>query len=149
MLIMDWISDVCSSDLDSVFDEGIMSKKLKDIADTVDLEFLPIDKDVLDSLERKYGMRRSVLHKGRLRGIEQDVPTIDFAGWLLYCHSEIPDDVVYYALIGLEASKQQLDSLFAPQVPFHGISEFHVIIRTLGSSEGSRVGKEWVSPVRL
>src|SRR3546814_14800346 len=84
------------------------------------------------SLERKYGMRRSVLHKGRLRGIEQDVPTIDFAGWLLYCHSEIPDDVVYYALIGLEESKQQLDSLFAPQVPFQGISEFPVNMRTLG-----------------
>src|SRR3546814_12112767 len=101
-------------------------------------------------------MRRSVLHKGRLRGIEQDVPTIDFAGWLLYCHSEIPDDVVYYALIGLEESEQQLDSLFAPQVPFQGISEFPVNMRTLGQdtvlplhrSEERRGGKECVSTCR-
>src|SRR3546814_2661697 len=73
----DRVSSIRAGRIDAVFDEGIMSKTWKDIADTVDLEFLPIDKDVLDSLERKYGMRRSVLHKGRLRGIEQDVPTID------------------------------------------------------------------------
>src|SRR3546814_14335029 len=91
----DRVSSIRAGRIDAVFDEGIMSKTWKDIADTVDLAFLPIDKDVLDSLERTYGMRRSVLHKRRLRRIEQGVPTIDFAGWLRYFHAEIHHQVVY------------------------------------------------------
>src|SRR3546814_15370829 len=49
----DRVSSIRAGRIDAVFDEGIMSKTWKDIADTVDLEFLPIDKD--RSAERRVG----------------------------------------------------------------------------------------------
>lgn len=119
----DRVSEMRKGTLDGVFDEGIMSKTWKDIADTVELEFLPIDDDVLERLERKYGVRRAVIPKGRLRGVERDIPSVDFAGWLLYCHTDLSEDIVYQTLVALEEQKSQLESLFAPQVPFQGLSE--------------------------
>lgn len=119
----DRVSLMRSGDLDGVFDEGVMSSTWKAIADTVDLEYLPVDEDVLDRLAANYGIGRGVLPAGRLRGVERDVPTIDFAGWLLYCHTALPEEVVYYALIGLEETKRQMETLFEPQVPHQGLTE--------------------------
>lgn len=119
----DRVSLMRRGDLDGVFDEGIMSKTWKDIADDVELEFLPVDEEVLDRLEEKYGVGRSVLPKDRLRGVDKDVPAVDFAGWLLYCHTDLPDELVYNTLIALEEQKTQLESLFEPQRPYQGMSE--------------------------
>jgi TRAP-type uncharacterized transport system substrate-binding protein len=128
----DRVSSMRSGELDGVFDEGIMSKTWKDIADTVDLEYLPIDDDVLDRLESKYGVRRSIIPKGRLRGVEQDIPTVDFAGWLLYCRSNLPENLVYLTMVALEEQKAQLESLFEPQRPFQGLSELPLNLSTMG-----------------
>ena len=119
----DRVSSIRAGELDGVFDEGIMSKTWKDIADTVDLEYLPVDEDVLNRLEAKYGLRRSVIPAGRLRGVDKDVPTVDFAGWLLYCHRDLPEELVYLMLVALEEQRVQIESLFEPQRPFQGLSE--------------------------
>lgn len=117
----DRVSEMRRGTLDGVFDEGIMSKTWTDIANTVDLEFLSIDDDVLAALETKYGARRAIIPKGRLRGVERDIPTVDFAGWLLYCRTALPEEIVYLTLLALEEQKAQLESLFAPQMPFQGM----------------------------
>lgn len=121
-------------DLDAVFDEGIMSKTWKDITDTVDLDFLPIEDDVLDRLKAKYGIPRTVIPAGRFRGIDRDIPTIEFGGWLLYCHSELPDELVYNALVAFEEQKEQLESLYEGQRPYQGLSEMPLNMATLAKN---------------
>lgn len=118
----DRVAAMRGGELDAVFDEGLMSRSWEQIADAVDLSFLPVDRDVLTSLERKYGMRASVIPKGRFRGQDADVPTVDFAGWLLYCREDLPDKLVYFLLVALEEQKAQLESLFEQQRPYQGLS---------------------------
>lgn len=36
-----------------------------------------------------------LIARGRLRGVDADGATIDFAGWLLYCHETLPGDYAY------------------------------------------------------
>ncbi len=110
----DRVSAMKSGMLNAVFDEALMTVPWKQVADAVDLTFLPIDRDVLQSLERKYGMRSAVIPKNRLRGVNDDVPTVDFAGWAMYCHQNLPDRLVYLLLAGLEQQRVQIESMFQP-----------------------------------
>jgi TRAP-type uncharacterized transport system substrate-binding protein len=127
----DRVASIRSGDLDAVFDEGLMSKTWKDITDTVDVNFLPVDRDVLASLEKKYGMRPSKIPKGRFRGQNADVDTVDFAGWLLYCRRDLPDRLVYLALAALEEQRPQIESLFEGQRPFQGLSDLPFDMATI------------------
>ncbi len=126
----DRVTKIRNGELDGIFDEGIMSRSWKDMADTVDLDFLPIDDAVLNSLERKYGMPRTMLPKGYFRGIDVDTPAVDFAGWMLYCHADLPDDLVYSAMLGLEEQCGQMETLFESQRPHQGLSDMPVDLST-------------------
>lgn len=110
----DRVSAMKDGTLNAVFDEALMTMPWKQIADAVDLTFLPIDQDVLQSLERKYGVRSTVIPKGRLRGVDTDLPAIDFAGWILYCREDLPDDLVYMTVRAIEQQRAQIESLFQP-----------------------------------
>jgi uncharacterized protein len=109
--------------LDAVFDEGLMSKSWLELAQAVPMTFLPIDDEVLSALETKYGARRAVVPAGRLPGVEADVPTIDFAGWLLYCRADVDEEIAFLTMQALEQQLAQLETLFDPQRPFAGLSE--------------------------
>ena len=129
----DRVAAIRDGELDAVFDEGLMSRSWTEIADSVDLTFLPVDADVLASLEEKYGARSAVIPKGRLRGIEADTPTVDFAGWLLLCRTDLPDDLVYLALSAVEEQKAQIESLFEPQRPHAGLSDLPFDLSRIGT----------------
>lgn len=108
------VAAVKSGEINAVFDEAIMTPAWKAVTDSADFVFLPIDEHVLDAVERKYGMRRTVLPKGRLRGIDRDVPTIDFSQWVVYCHRDIPEELVYLTLGAIETQRRQIEGLFQP-----------------------------------
>jgi TRAP-type uncharacterized transport system substrate-binding protein len=110
----DRVTDVKSGAINAVFDEAIMTHAWKEITDNVDMTFLPVDRDVLEAVDRKYYMRTAILPKGRLRGIEQDTPTIDFAQWIVFCREDLPDRLVYLLLDGLDQQRRQIESLFQP-----------------------------------
>ena len=126
----DRVTKMQTGELDGIFDEGMMSKSWKDMADTVDVDFLPIDDDVLESLNKKYGVLRTNLPKGYFRGIDEDTPTVDFAGWLIYCRTDLPDDLVFSAMAGLEEQRAQMETLFDSQRPHQGISEMPIDLST-------------------
>ncbi len=110
----DRVSTMKAGVLNAVFDEALMTKPWEEIANSVDLTYLPIEEEVLASLQRKYCMQPGVIPKGRLRGVTYDVPTIDFSGWIFYCHADLPDRLVQLTLEGLEQQAGQIESLFQP-----------------------------------
>jgi uncharacterized protein len=125
---LDRVTAMKTNALDAIFDEALMTLPWKQVADAVDLNFLPIDEDVLHALEKKYGMRRGAIPKGSLRGVTKDVPAIDFTGWILYCHQDLPDDLVYLAMQGLDQQRAQIESLFQPHQGLTGaidLSKMH------------------------
>lgn len=111
---IDRVTAMKSGALNAVFDEALMTLPWKEVADAVDLTFLPIEAEVLKALESKYGIRGKPIPKGSLRGVAEDVPAIDFTGWILYCHQDLPDDLVYLTLQGLEQQRVQIESMFKP-----------------------------------
>ncbi|MFB4300290.1 TAXI family TRAP transporter solute-binding subunit [Actinomadura sp. NTSP31] len=96
---------------DAAFDEAVMTWRWKRISETYDLDYLPIGTDVLARCA-ELGMRPGVLRKGRLRGVERDVPTIDFSGWILYCGEDLPDATARMVLEALEEQKDQISARF-------------------------------------
>ncbi|MFC6880790.1 MULTISPECIES: TAXI family TRAP transporter solute-binding subunit [Actinomadura] len=96
---------------DAVFDEAVMTWRWKRISETYDLDYLPIEQDVLARCA-ELGMWPGVLREGRLRGVERDVPTIDFSGWILYCGEDLPDGTARGALEALEEQRDQISGRF-------------------------------------
>ncbi len=77
---------------DAVFDEGVPSWAPEAIANGFD--FLPIEGDVLEAM-KAMGFRASFLRKEEFPGLKADVPTVDFSGWPMVVHADMPDDVAY------------------------------------------------------
>lgn len=93
-----------SDDWDALFDEAIMTPRWQNITRLYDVKFLPVDDDVLTRLEAR-GMRRGVIEKGRFRQIDEDVPTLDFSDWLMFCRDDLADDVAYQVAKTIDDNK--------------------------------------------
>src|SRR5437879_4059341 len=82
-----------------IFDEAIMTPRWPRIFNQYRMRVLPIDDDVLSDFEGR-GYWRGSIAAGRLPGLQHDVPTIDFSGWLLFCREDFPEE---WAALAIEA----------------------------------------------
>ncbi|HXP77234.1 MAG TPA: TAXI family TRAP transporter solute-binding subunit [Stellaceae bacterium] len=98
---------------DAVFDEAIMNRRWEQLSTENDLIFLSIDEPVLQRFTAR-GMPRGIIPKGRMRGIERDVATLDLSGHLLFCREDLPDEVAYLATQAIDEKKAAIDRLFPP-----------------------------------
>ena len=96
---------------DAVFDEAVMSLRWQQIHDRYALRILPIDEDVLASLESR-GFRRNVIRAGHWPQLDEDIPTIDFSGWLLFCRADLPDEVAYQTIAAIDEQRTAIHSIF-------------------------------------
>lgn len=112
-------SQPVSAGFDAVFDEAIMTRRWKRITDENDIKFLPIEPDVMKRLEAR-GWKAGTLEKGRFRGVEEDIPAIDFSGWALYCRADIDDELAYLTIAAIEEQKEAIEAVF-PQ-PFAALT---------------------------
>ena len=70
--------------------------------------FLPFSKKALARLAG-YGFKRAPLAGGRLHG-SFDGPTevIDYSGWPIVTHAELPDDIAYHMIGVLERIREEI-----------------------------------------
>ncbi|MCP2338961.1 TAXI family TRAP transporter solute-binding subunit [Actinomadura rupiterrae] len=116
---------------DAVFDEAIMTMRWRKLTTQYDLAFLPLDDDVLRRATAM-GMPAGVIEKGRLRGVEQDVPTIDFSGWVLYTAADAPDELVRLAVRALDEQKDTISGRFTgPTRPLTSPVDMREVCRNL------------------
>jgi uncharacterized protein len=104
---------------DAVFDEAIMTRRWYQLADEHNLRFLPLDEEVLAHFERR-GIQRGTIAKGRLRGVDEDVPALDFTGWVLLARGDLPDEFTYLLTRVLDEQKDAIRGLFGPQTGLTG-----------------------------
>jgi TRAP-type uncharacterized transport system substrate-binding protein len=90
---------------DAVFDEGVPSWAPDAIAN--DFEFLPIEGEVQDAMAA-LGFRASFLRKEEFPGLKVDVPTVDFSGWPMVVHADMPGDVAYALCETLELRRDAI-----------------------------------------
>jgi TRAP-type uncharacterized transport system substrate-binding protein len=92
-------------EVDAIFDEAM--NRWADLALGAGLRFLPIDEPVLDRLATM-GFRKTALSRANHPGLSADVPTVDFSGWPVFCHADVPEDWVYRFCAGLDARRDRI-----------------------------------------
>jgi TRAP-type uncharacterized transport system substrate-binding protein len=100
-----------SEEYDAIFDEAIMTNRWKNLTSKYDLRFLPVDDAVLNKL-RQRGWQTGVLPKGRFRGVDADVPGIDFTGWYLFCRTDLDDELAHLTIKAIDGQQHEINALF-------------------------------------
>jgi uncharacterized protein len=80
---------------DALFQEAQTAQVWHEIAEDRDVTVLALEDDVIDGIEQDLGFRRAVIPSGHYRGMERDVPTVDFGGWLVFCREDFPAEWAY------------------------------------------------------
>lgn len=88
--------------IDAVFDEGI--KSWGQTAVDQGFRYLPVEGQILERLTAM-GYRQTVVPASRFRGMTEDVKTVDFSGWPMVVHKDMPDEVAYALCEAIEARK--------------------------------------------
>src|SRR5262249_27012896 len=96
-----------SGAVDAVFDEGIKSWGL--LALESGMKFLPIGDSVLRRLE-KLGYSRAALVPAFYPQIDAAIDTVDFSGWLFFCHRDLPNSLAYHIAIAIDKTHDQFPS---------------------------------------
>jgi TRAP-type uncharacterized transport system substrate-binding protein len=81
-----------NDEVDAVFDEGLKSWGAEALKSG--MRILPIADTVLRKLE-KLGYARAPVTPAHYPQLEYSVETLDFSGWLLFCHRDLPSAVAY------------------------------------------------------
>ena len=92
-------------ELDALFDEGADS--WVGPALDAEMQILSLDEPLVQKLEAT-GFRRSVITKNDYPKLEQDVLTLDFSGWPIYTHAEVPDSVITAFCAALEKRRDHI-----------------------------------------
>jgi TRAP-type uncharacterized transport system substrate-binding protein len=71
------------------------------------MRVLALDDAMLTQLEA-LGLRRAVMPKARYPKLPDDLPTLDFSGFAVYTHADVPDAVVTSICAALEARKERI-----------------------------------------
>jgi len=71
------------------------------------MRILPLDEPLLEHLA-ELGFRRAVIPKASYAKLKEDVPTLDFSGFPVYTHVNVPDSIVTSICSAIEARKEKI-----------------------------------------
>jgi TRAP-type uncharacterized transport system substrate-binding protein len=71
------------------------------------MRILPLDEAMLTQLEA-LGLRRAFMPASRYPKLGKDLPTLDFSGFAVYTHADVPDEVITSICSALEARKDRI-----------------------------------------
>jgi uncharacterized protein len=89
----DCLDMVKHGEADGVFHEAIMTNWWQDLANSVDLTYVPIERPVLEQLDKELQWPSAALPAGYLRGLAAELETLDFSDFLIVTRADLPDDV--------------------------------------------------------
>jgi TRAP-type uncharacterized transport system substrate-binding protein len=93
---------IAKGTIDAIFDEGVLS--WGQFAIERGFRILPIDGALRDRV-KSAGYDMVTLTQSRIPGLRHPVPAVDFSGWPMIVHADMPDDVAYALCEAIEARK--------------------------------------------
>ena len=96
------IEAVARGEIDAVWDEAVPMFGAHALE--LGMRFLPVDEPELQGLEA-LGLRRVAISPSEYPGLEQDVWTVDFSGWPVFCLESTPDPLVSAFCAAVETRK--------------------------------------------
>jgi len=94
-------AQITSEEIDAVFDEGL--KSWGALALKSGMRLLPIGDAVLRRLER-IGYTRAAVTPRHYPELHQEIETLDFSGWLLFCHRDLSASLAYHVAAKIDAA---------------------------------------------
>jgi TRAP-type uncharacterized transport system substrate-binding protein len=91
------------------------------------MKFLPIEEPKLKELEAM-GMRRVAITKEEFPGLPEDVWTVDFSGWPVFCMENLDDRIVTQFCQALENRKDR--------IPWYGEGPMRLDLMCQDTKEG-------------
>jgi TRAP-type uncharacterized transport system substrate-binding protein len=92
-------------EVDMIVDEAV--RGWANAALDASMRILPLDEIMLSGLE-SLGLRRAVMPVSRYPKLGKDLPTLDFSGFAVYTHADVPEAVVTSICAALEARKERI-----------------------------------------
>jgi TRAP-type uncharacterized transport system substrate-binding protein len=92
-----------SGEVNAIFDEGI--KSWGRTALEHGFRYLPVEGKVLKDLTR-LGYRPAQLSQAHFERLSRPVPTLDFSGWPMIVHSDMPDELAYALCEAIENRRE-------------------------------------------
>lgn len=80
---------------DVIIQEAVMTSYWQELANKVDLVFLPIEAAARDALWQEFSLPTATLPKNYLRGMEREMEFLDFSHFMLLTTTDLPDDIAY------------------------------------------------------
>jgi TRAP-type uncharacterized transport system substrate-binding protein len=111
-------------EVDAVWDEALNMFAPKAIQ--LGMRFLAVDEPQLQALEAD-GLRRVAITAAEYPGLVEDVWTVDFSGWPVFCLESAPDDMITAFCEALEARKDR--------IPWYGQGPFRTDLRCKDTDE--------------
>ena len=96
---------VARGEVDMIIDEAVHN--WLNVALESEMHVLPLDESMLTQLET-LGFQRAVLPNADYPKLDSDVPTLDFSGFPVYTHANVPDSIVTAVCAALEARKEKI-----------------------------------------
>jgi len=92
-------------EVDMIIDEAV--RGWANAAMDARMRLLPLDESVLAQMEA-LGLRRGVMPVARYPKLGKDLPTLDFSGFAVYTHADVPDAVITSICAALELRKDRI-----------------------------------------
>lgn len=92
-------------EVDMIIDEAV--RGWANSALDAGMRILPLDEAVIAKMEA-LGLRRGVMPVARYPKLGRDLPTLDFSGFAVYTHADVPDAVITSICAALEARKERI-----------------------------------------
>lgn len=92
-------------EIDALWDEAM--PMFANRALELGMRFLAVDEPELQQLE-EMGLKRVAITKEEFPGLPEDVWTVDFSGWPVFCLESTPDDLVQAFCAGLDGRKDRI-----------------------------------------
>lgn len=86
---------VLAGKADAIIQEAVMTYYWEDLANKVDLTFIPIEPAARDQLKADLGWEPASLRKDYLRGMDREMEFMDFSHFVLTATTDMPDDIAY------------------------------------------------------
>lgn len=111
------LSDFAEGKADAVIYEAIMTPWWRSVAETMDLNYLPIEPAVRDRMQQAYGWPSRTLPAGYHPGLTQEVEFLDFSDFLILTTSDLPTDIGYALAWSIVESFDVLESQYTHLPP--------------------------------
>jgi len=105
------VARAIKGEADAVMFEGIMTPGWYEWTEKTRVRFIPFEREVLERLQKEYGLRPAVLSKGRL-GAPTDVACLDFSHWAIFVRDDMDEDVAYRITAVLVEHRGEMEARF-------------------------------------